>query len=257
MPAPRALADTLAAPSPPAPASRAQGTDTYVFEFTLSRDGSLVSADGEIDSVIAALSAAATSTGLDFSLIEVGIVAARRRLLATFKVTVTFRGSSGDVQTLTVFLASATNQAALLAALLAEGLDASLLVLPVVVSVTSNDESWIGIPIGCSLARFPLRRSLCPDALATAPRARAQLRADAHEPSAAMQTLTLASKTQHPNQSGRSVPAVPPHGLPRLRAQEQGCVRWDGGLRRPPHAPSFARSPMRQRGGTAAKASAA
>jgi len=136
--------------------SRAQGTAKFVFAFTLNYAGSLAKAEDQADSVVAALAVAAKSTGVDVDGVEVAVTAARRRLLATFKVTVTVTGTSGNVQTLTVFFASAANQAALLAALLAEGLDASLLA-----SVTSDD-SWIGIPIGCSLARVPQRRRLCP-----------------------------------------------------------------------------------------------
>ena len=137
-----------------------------MFGFTLNYAGSLVEAEAQADSVVAAMAVATKSTGVDVDGVEVVMNAARRRLLATFKVTVTFRGSSGDAQTLAVFFASATNQVALVAALLVEGLDASLLVILAVPS--SNEESWIGIPIGCSLARVPLRCRLCPDALADA-----------------------------------------------------------------------------------------
>jgi len=121
----------------------------------------LVTAEGETDKIVAALSTAAESTGVDTSGAEVVVAAARRRLLgSSFKVNVTFRGSAGDVQTLTTFFASAPNVAALLAALKAEKLIVSSLVILNVVA-SASDESWIGIPIGCSLARGTLRRRRC------------------------------------------------------------------------------------------------
>jgi len=128
---------------------------------------SLMAAEGETDSIIAALMTTVESTGIDVSGADVVFAAARRRLLAsTFKFTITFRGSAGDVATLTAFFASATNMAALLAALKAEGID-------VISIMAASDESWIGIPIGCSLVRGTqakrrrLRQSTCePPALA-------------------------------------------------------------------------------------------
>ena len=115
----------------------------------------LATAEGETEKIVAALMTAAKSTGVDVTGAEVVVAAARRRLLASsFKVTVTFRGSAGDVKTLTTFFASATNVAALLAALKAEGINASLIVI--LTTSSSDDNSWIGIPIGCSLARGTL-----------------------------------------------------------------------------------------------------
>jgi hypothetical protein len=194
-----------------------------VFEFAMDYDGSLADAKDQADSVVAAMGVATKSTGVDVDGVEVVMTAARRRLLATFKVTVTFTGSSGDVQTLAVFFASATNQAALVAALLVEGLDASMLVI--LTAPSSSDDSWIGIPIGCSLARAPLFRRLYRDALADA----LHLRTSAAQRACATcnaETLTSTSNpnTEHPNQSGSSVSAVPLRGLSHLRAQEQGCV---------------------------------
>ena len=154
-------------PRPPIPASRAQGAAAFSLEFSMNA-ADLVTAEGETDKIVAALTTAAESTGVDTSGAEVVVSAARRRLLASFKVTVTFYGSAGDVQTLTTFFASAPNVAALLAALEAELTGVSSLVILTVAasaSAPATDESWIGIPIGCSLARGTLRCRRCSNVL--------------------------------------------------------------------------------------------
>jgi hypothetical protein len=115
---------------------------------------SLEEAKEQSEGIITALMEAAEASGVDVSGAEVVIEPARRRLLGLkFKVSIIFRGSAASVSTLTTFFASPANVAALLTALEAQGIAASDILVMTVADGAAADESWIGIPIGCSLAR--------------------------------------------------------------------------------------------------------
>ena len=209
LPALPPLRDSADPPPPPAPRPpparsgfpRAQDTS----ELELSMDAStLAEAEGKADDIVAALMTTVSDSSLsemsnrertNLANIALGadvvVTAARRRLLASFKATITFRGAAGDMQTLNTFFASAPSITALLATLQAQGITATRFVAATVngapvgstssgqSSAAASDESWIGIPIGCSLARGTLaarhrpRRCTCEP-----PCASAQARAD-------------------------------------------------------------------------------
>jgi hypothetical protein len=144
----------------PPPAASPPGTNAGAsYELRLQVTAATAEEAQAQGAIIAA--AVAASAGVDVSLVEVTVVAAkaggRRRLRATSAYDVIVR-IFGDVARLSAFFADPTNQAAVLKALA----DAGIAVVPgslrfdtgdkgAGVEGGRSDSSWIGIPIGVSL----------------------------------------------------------------------------------------------------------
>ena len=98
---------------------------------------------------------------------------------ASAQVTVTISGTAAQLTFFTDVLGGndAAAWAQIYSALTAAGISyvpGSLYIagVPLPASAQQETDSWIGIPIGCSLARGTLRRRRCPCSLASAPHLR-------------------------------------------------------------------------------------